>query len=103
MQNQWVRKNPNPKKQFDGKKEKEIFTEAQQEFQKEDTMLTSQQNKEALEYDMTPSLDHTNIIQLKEQVSTLKDFLQSCIKMLGDPSSIKVLQNILEKCSGEME
>jgi hypothetical protein len=38
-----------------------------------------------------------------EQVSTLKDFVQSCIKMLGDPSSIKVLQNILEKCSGEME
>jgi hypothetical protein len=27
-QNQWVRKNPNPKKQFDAQKEKEIFTEA---------------------------------------------------------------------------
>jgi hypothetical protein len=34
-------------------------------------------------------------------VSTIKDFLQSCIKMLNDPSSIKILQNILEKCSGE--
>jgi hypothetical protein len=27
-QNQWVRKNPNPEKQFDTKKEKEMFTEA---------------------------------------------------------------------------
>jgi hypothetical protein len=84
VQNQWVKKNLDPKKQFDTQKEKEIFIEAP-------------------EYDMLPSLDHTNRTQPKEQVSTIKDFLQSCIKMLSDPSSIKVLQNILEKCSSEME
>jgi hypothetical protein len=66
-------------------------------------VLTAQKNKEAIEYDMSPSLDHTNRIQPKEQVSTIKDFLQTCIKMLSDPSSIKVLQNILEKCSSETE
>jgi hypothetical protein len=65
--------------------------------------LTAQQNKEAPEYDMLPSLDHTNRRQPKEQVSTFKDFLQSCIKMLSDPLFIKVLQNILEKCSSVME
>jgi hypothetical protein len=32
VQNQWVKKNTNPKKQFDAHKEKEIFTEAQKEF-----------------------------------------------------------------------
>jgi hypothetical protein len=31
----------------------------------------------------------------------IKDFFQSCIKMLNDPSSVKILQNILEKYSGE--
>ena len=50
---------------------------------------------------MSPSLDHTNKIQPKKQVSTIKEFFQSCIKMLSDPSSVKILQNILEKCSSE--
>jgi hypothetical protein len=64
-------------------------------------VLTEQQSKEASEYEMSPSLDHTNITQPEEQVSMIKDFLQSCIKMLSDPSSVKILQNILEKCSDE--
>jgi hypothetical protein len=64
---------------------------------------TAQQSKEAPEYEMSPSLDHTNRIQPKEQVSMIKDIFQSCIKMLSDPSCIQILQNILEKCSGETE
>jgi hypothetical protein len=60
-----------------------------------------QQNKEAPEYEMPPSLDHTNEMQPKGQVSTIKGFLQSCVKLLNDPSSVKILQNILEKCSIE--
>jgi hypothetical protein len=40
VQNQWVKKNTDPKKQFDVHKEKDIFTEAQQEFQKENIALT---------------------------------------------------------------
>ena len=58
---------------------------------------------EALEYEMLPSLDYTNKIPPKGQVSTIKDFLQSCIKMLSDPSSVKILQNILEKCRNKTE
>jgi hypothetical protein len=52
---------------------------------------------------MSRSLDHTSRIQPKEQVSTIKEFLQSCIKMFSDPSFVKILQNILEKCSNEMK
>jgi hypothetical protein len=63
--------------------------------------LTSQQSKEAPEYQMLPSLDHTNRMQPKGQVSTIKDFLKSCMKVLSDPSSVKILENILEKCSSE--
>jgi hypothetical protein len=33
----------------------------------------------------------------------IKGFLKSCVKLLSDPSSVKILQNILEKCSSEME
>jgi hypothetical protein len=52
---------------------------------------------------MLPSMDHTNRMQPKEQVSTIKEFFQSCVKVLSDPSSLKILQNILEKCNSETE
>jgi hypothetical protein len=64
---------------------------------------TAQPFKEAPEYEMLPSLDHTNGMQPKGQVSTIKGFLKSCVKVLSDPSSMKILQNILEKCSRDME
>jgi hypothetical protein len=57
--------------------------------------------KEAPEYEMFPSLDHTNGMQPKGQVSTIKGFFQSCVKVLSDLSSVKIFQNILEKCSSE--
>ena len=37
------------------------------------------------------------------QVSTIKGFFQSYVKVSSDPSSVKILQNILEKCSIETE
>jgi hypothetical protein len=52
---------------------------------------------------MHPLLDHTNEIQPIGQVSTIKGFLQSCVKLLNDPSAVKILQNILEKWSIETE
>jgi hypothetical protein len=63
-QNQWVKKNDEPRKQFDAQKEKEIFKQARQEFQKEDIATTStmQQSKEAPKYEMPPLLDHTSEI-----------------------------------------
>jgi hypothetical protein len=90
---------------IDTPKEKETFKESRQEFQKVDAASTSavQPIKEATEYEMPPSLDHTNGMQPKGQVSTIKDFFQSCVKVLSDPSSVKILQNILEKCSSETE
>jgi hypothetical protein len=59
--------------------------------------------KEAIEYEMPPSLDHTNLMQPMGQVSKIKGFLQSCMEVLSDPSSVKILQNILEKCSSETD
>jgi hypothetical protein len=58
---------------------------------------------ESLEYKMPPSLDHTNSMQPKGQVSNIKYILQSCVKVLSDPPSEKILQNILEKCNNETE
>jgi hypothetical protein len=52
---------------------------------------------------MPPLLDHTNEIHSMGQVSKINFFLQSCVKVLSDPSSVKILQNILEKCILEME
>jgi hypothetical protein len=64
---------------------------------------TAQQNKEAPEYEMPPLLDRTNEMQPMGQVSTIKGLFQLCVKVLNDPTSVKILQNILEKCSVEME
>jgi hypothetical protein len=61
------------------------------------------QNKESPEYEMPPLLDHTNDMKPMGQVSTIKGFFQSCVKVLNDPTSVKILQNILEICSVEME
>jgi hypothetical protein len=49
------------------------------------------------------SMDHTNKGQPLEQVSTINNFLQSCVKLLNDPPYVKVLQNILEICNIEVE
>jgi hypothetical protein len=62
-----------------------------------------QHSKEVPEYEMPPSMDHTKEMQPLGQVSTIKVFLQSCIKLINDPSSAKVLQNMLEICSIETE
>jgi hypothetical protein len=45
---------------------------------------------------MSSLLDHTREAQPLGQVSTIKGFFQSYVKLLNDPSSIKVLQNMLE-------
>jgi hypothetical protein len=52
---------------------------------------------------MPPVLDHTSKMQSMGQVSTIKGFFQSRVKVLNDPSSVKILKNILERCSMEME
>jgi hypothetical protein len=52
---------------------------------------------------MPPSLDHTKEMKPLGQVSTIKGFLQSCVKILNDPSSVKIFQNILEICSIETD
>jgi hypothetical protein len=54
-------------------------------------------------YKMPSSLDHTNEAQPFGQVSTIKDFPQSYVKLLIDPSFVKVLKNMLERCNTEVE
>jgi hypothetical protein len=58
-------------------------------------------DKEIPTYEMPPSLDHTEETQPLGQVSTIKSFFQSCVRLLNDPSSVKTLQNMLERCSIE--
>jgi hypothetical protein len=52
---------------------------------------------------MPPSLDHMKEAQPLGQASMIKGFLQSYVKLLNDPSSIKVLQNMLERCITKIE
>jgi hypothetical protein len=62
---------------------------------------TEQHNKEVSTYDMPPSMDHTKEAQPLGKERTIKGILKSYVKILNDPSSIKVLQNMLERCSIE--
>jgi hypothetical protein len=54
-------------------------------------------------YKIPSSMDHTSEAQLLEKVSNTKTFIQSCVNLLKDPSSIKILQNILEIFNVEVE
>jgi hypothetical protein len=54
-------------------------------------------------YEIPSSMDHTSKGQLLEKVSTINYFLQSCVMLLNDPSSVKVLQNFLERCNKKVE
>jgi hypothetical protein len=92
-----------PRSSSTRKRKRRSSKEARQEFYKEDITSTAQQSKESPEYEMLPSLDHTNEMQHKEKVSTIKGFFQSFVKVLSDPSFVKILENIIEKCSNETE
>jgi hypothetical protein len=48
-------------------------------------------------------MEHTSEVPPIAQVSTIIFFMQSRVKLLNDPSSIKVFQNILERCNIEEE
>jgi hypothetical protein len=50
-------------------------------------------------YDMPHLFDDTNRDQSSEQVSNLRHFLGSCLKLLNDKSYIQMLQGLLEKCN----
>jgi hypothetical protein len=65
--------------------------------------LTVEHSKVVPVYNMLSSLDHTKETKPLGQVSTIKGFLQSCENLLNDSSSIKVLNNMLERCSIEVE
>lgn len=43
--------------------------------------------------------DQTNQEHTSDQVSNLRNFLGSCVKLLNDKNSLKVLHNLLEKCN----
>jgi len=48
-------------------------------------------------------MDRTSEAQPLGKVSTIKKILQSYVKILKDPSSVKILQNMLEICNREVE
>ena len=54
-----------------------------------------QQTHDPPMYEIQSSMDHTSKGQPLEKVSTINTFSQSHIKLLNDPSSVKVLQNML--------
>jgi hypothetical protein len=103
-QHQCVKNNTEPHKKFDVHNEKEIFKQARQEFLEPNIASTStaHHTQEVPTYEIPPSLDHTKEAQPLGQVSMIKGFFQSCVRLLNNPSSVKVLQNILERCSAEV-
>jgi hypothetical protein len=64
--------------------------------------LVAQQNQDSPMYEIPYSVYHTSKEQHLEKVSTLKTFLQSCVKLLNDPSSVEVSKNILDICNTEV-
>jgi hypothetical protein len=104
-QHQWVKKNTDPQKHFDAWKEKETFKEAIHEFINQNfvSISTVQHTQNVPMYEIPSSMDHTSESQALEHVSNTKKKLQSYVKLLKDPSSVKILQNLLERCNTEVE
>jgi hypothetical protein len=100
-----VKKNIKPHKKFDAKKENDTFKEARQELLKQYVASTSfsQHTQNVPMYEIPSSMDNTNEAQPLGKVSSIKTFLQSCVKLLNDTSSVKFLKNILEICNTEVE
>jgi hypothetical protein len=94
-----------PEKNFDVHKEKEIFKEDRQEILKEKNVSTLGTNPidEIPVYDMPPFFYQTNKEQPSEQLSNLRNFLGSCVKLLNDINSLQIFQNQLEKCHPKEE
>jgi hypothetical protein len=59
--------------------------------------LVAQYNQNSSMYEIPSSMDHTSEAQPIDQVSNIRTFLQSCVQLLKDPSSLKILQNLLER------
>jgi hypothetical protein len=49
-------------------------------------------------YEMPPLFYQTIKEKPSEQVSNLRNFLGSCVKLLNDRNSLQILQSLLEKC-----
>jgi len=54
---------------------------------------------EVLVYEMPPLFDHTKKEPPSNQLSNLRNFLGSCVKLLNDKNYLQVLQSLSEKCN----
>jgi hypothetical protein len=90
-----------PQQQFYAKKEKETFKDAKKEFLKENEASTSASRYDTPIFDMLQSLDHTYKGEKTEKVRNLKNFLESCFKLLNDKNVMDLFRNMLEKYSIE--
>jgi hypothetical protein len=52
---------------------------------------------------MLSALNHTSEVHPGNQISCIKKFLQSCIQLFKDPSSIIILKNLLYRCTTNYE
>ena len=55
----------------------------------------------SLVYDMPLVYDHSE--RKVEKVSTLKDFLRICLKLMKDESSLSMLHGMIDHCTQEKE
>jgi hypothetical protein len=54
-------------------------------------------------FEMSSTLNHTSEVHPRNQASCIKKFLQSRIQVFKDPSSIIILQNLLDRCTTNSE
>jgi hypothetical protein len=75
---------------FDAKKERQIFEEAREEF-KEDQGSSSKIQPEIKEYGMPQAFDQYSLPQEGKEVSKLMEFLCTCVKLIQDKGATQEL------------
>jgi hypothetical protein len=102
---QWVRKAVEPLPLFDPRKEKETYQQARKELVGAEWIASTSSTPPLYDrpsvYDMPPVYDHSE--RKVEKVSTLKDFLRSCLELMKDESSLSMLHGMIDHCTQEKE
>jgi hypothetical protein len=89
-----VRKATEKTHSFDAKKERQIFEEARNKF-KADEGSSSKTWPKIREYGMPLAFNQSAFSKEGKEVSTLMEFLHTCIKLIEDESIVQELQNLI--------
>jgi hypothetical protein len=98
---QWVRKSTGPMPTFDPQQEKETYQRTRKEILGPDWVASTSSVPPVV--DMPLVCDRTIPENPLEKVSTLREFLRSCVELMKDETVLNALCEMIDHCAQERE